>query len=492
MRSSFILVAVALLSACSQHDTNHSQVQGHYEDFSPEKLEAYAQSLAFVPEYIEGQSVVVSEQIFGFAPISMLEGIINAGAPRLYIVAAPRQRSEKGNMPYQDVVRTRIKKQLVENNGGISSQLEKTLAALFSKSVFIEEASRLYPVQDENGPTVWARDWSPLSAKNLTGENIIMDLNYYPERQWDDGTPRAFLSYFTNPQTPHQNYFPKERVALPVYNEGGNFMNSPDWCFMTERVLEANTKEEHRGLYFTKKDAKKSGGKISADLPLDRDALIAMYNRFGCKQTEIFPRLPHEGTGHIDMWGKIIADNIVLVSDLRDESIEQARTQAAQVLRGGQRSAEEDISDMKSMQTFLRERQEWFRAHGFKVLTIPLPTNVFHFDAKVYKQEYKAATQAGYSPADAKDIANEAAQFEVTRSYTNSLQVGKTLLTPRYRKFAKDTGDLDYPDAALLTQYENEVRSTLEKEGFKVEFIETDELIYNGGSVHCTTMQVPW
>lgn len=51
---------------------------------------------------------------------------------------------------------------------------------------------------------------------------------------------------------------------------------------------------------------------------------------------------------------------------------------------------------------------------------------------------------------------------------------------------------LEHPDSALQQSYEAEVRQVLENAGFKVRFVEADKLIFTGGSVHRTTMQVPW
>ena len=58
-------------------------------------------------------------------------------------------------------------------------------------------------------------------------------------------------------------------------------------CMMTTRVTDANA------------DVFKAG-----DMVLDAEDIKQYYGGFaGCAKTFIFPRMPTEGTGHIDMWG---------------------------------------------------------------------------------------------------------------------------------------------------------------------------------------------
>ncbi len=492
-RNAFFYFAIfSLLTACSQAQKNESTLSGHFEDSSMAQLEPYRGRLSFVPEYLPGQNVIVSEEIFALAGSNMLMNILDAGVAKLYVVMVGAKSGEDASGGLKAVLRRRVEFVLAKNDVKIPPETIAKLDALFARIVPIEQESPLYKRDAETDePTVWARDWSPLASRDATGTNYIMDLNYYPVRPVDDSTSRAFLRYFQSILTgdPAVATQPVKRVSLPIYNEGGNFMNTSQWCFMSERIVEANSKSGRRGIFFSADDARFANNKISADISFDKDALISFYNSFGCRNTQIFSRLPSEGTGHIDMWAKIVSEDTVLVSDLGDESIDRASTPEANVLRGGRRSAAEDIRDMRVMQVFLREKQQWFRDHGFRVFLLPMPTNIFNFDADEYKKAYDGQISDGKTPDEAKRFAEDWASNIVTRSYTNSLMVNGTLVTPRYLKF---NGKLDYPDASLLDAYENKVRMVIEGVGLKVEFVETDALIAQGGSVHCTTMQVPW
>ncbi len=89
------------------------------------------------------------------------------------------------------------------------------------------------------------------------------------------------------------------------------------------------------------------------------------------------------------------------------------------------------------------------------------------------------------------------------RSYANSLILKPMVYVPRFRKpqfldtedaMAIVGGDgssaLEWPDAALLPQYEEVVKKAYESAGLKVVWIDADQTIPYLGSIHCLTMQI--
>jgi agmatine/peptidylarginine deiminase len=286
------------------------------------------------------------------------------------------------------------------------SRLRQVLGRDINKISVVEQ-------KDSGQVTVWARDWSPLGAVTTNNELRLLDFNYYPRRQADDATSRSFAGLTGIP-----------RVSVPVYNEGGNFMNNMRGeCMMTTRVTDAN------------EDVFKPG-----DMVLDAEDIKQYYGEFaGCAKTFIFPRMPTEGTGHIDMWGKFMNDDTVIVGQISDETLSYASSS--------------NRSLALRIQEFLDARAADITDLGYNVVRVPMPVPT-----------------AG-----------------VFRSYTNSLLLNGTAIIPQYISARGSS----YADQKLLKSYEAEVRYVYESLGYKVVFIPSDGMIATGGAVHCVTMQVP-
>ncbi len=75
------------------------------------------------------------------------------------------------------------------------------------------------------------------------------------------------------------------------------------------------------------------------------------------------------------------------------------------------------------------------------------------------------------------------------RTYANGILVNKSAILPRYKTFGWN-GE-SYPDQELHARYEEQVRAAYEKHGYKVEFVDADGLIFNGGALHCVAQQIP-
>lgn len=396
----FALGLSLLAVGCGQSSgPNHSKLDGHYEDSSASQFADSKGAQRATAEFEPSRGVIISLPLLSsFNKNQMAAAIAAADIDTLWIV--------------------------VPSNftGSVSSS--SSFAGLRSALGSNIKKVQLVRQQTAGSLTVWARDWSPQGALTADGSLRLLDFNYYGERKADDFTAQSM-----------ERLLDFERVSVPVYNEGGNFMNnSKGVCLMTTRVTDAN------GI-----------GERDDDIELDAAGVASYYKAAaGCKTVTIFPRIPYEGTGHIDMWAKFLDDKNVIVSELRDEVLDLYEYKT-------------DRTKALSIQTYLNARAADIKAMGLNVIRIPMPGPIFRTD-------------------------------ETYRSYTNSLTVSGSAIVPRYVTPASDSIAADtglYFDQALLKKYETEVREVYESFGYHMTWVDSDDLIYIGGAVHCTTMQLP-
>ncbi len=386
------------LAACSQH--SNSKIDGHYEESSQEKMAGFENKQVVPPEYEKSQGVIVSlPALKEFNKEAMVADFLSSGIEKVWIATPSSFRGTLQNAEF------------------------KRLRALAGQNI-----TKISLVsQKVSGPvSVWARDWSPLSAKAADADGLhLLDFNYYPERQSDDSAGRSLL-----------NLLPLERVSVPVYNEGGNFMtNRNGHCMMTTRVTDANEEA-----YFAE------------DMVLDAEQIKDYYKNFaGCKTVEIFPRIPYEGTGHIDMWAKFLNDDTIIVNELRPEILALTNYTV------------DALAKVKNLQRYLDLRARDIANLGFKVIRTPMPAPIFNDNFG-----------------------------DVFRSYTNSLTMNGKVWIPRYTSpaFSQHAVQGKYPDAALIDRYETEIVRVYSDLGYEVHWVASDDIIPYGGAIHCITMQV--
>ncbi len=381
-----------------------SNVEGHYENFSENEFKQYWFKQVLPAEYEPTQAVILnSELVFSFDKILLVKEILNAGA-EAWIISRDRN----------------IKNQLAD--AGLSP----------------DEISRIRIVPADV-LTIWTRDYAPLTAipKESSEKALrLIDINYYDRRPSDDFLPQSIA----------QDY-QISRISIPVYNEGGNIMCTNDKCFMTIRVTEANSPQ-----YTRKEDV------------LSEDQIKDYYEKATSKKITIMPRLPTEGTGHIDMWAKFMSDKDVVVNEVWDETMDYVKGEGHKKV----------LLDVK---TFLDARAADFTRMGYRVTRIPIPLPQLS-DLSISERRYD----------DFRDGQG------VFRSYTNGLILNGTYIIPRYKTLHGDghgeTGD--YLDRDLTAKYESAVTERLAAIGIsKLGWIDSDDTIAIGGAVHCTTMQIP-
>lgn len=238
--------------------------------------------------------------------------------------------------------------------------------------------------------SVWTRDYGPLSIVDAQGDPALIDAQYYYNRRRDDAIPTLMARYFS---------VPVYRPNLEI--EGGNIMvDGAGRCFFSSRVLEANIAKDTQDL---------------SDL---------FYDYLGCERSLILEPLIGEGTGHIDMFTKLVDPNTVLLGYYRDEDDPM---NAALLERNAQR-----------IEAFARELN-W----ELNIIRIPMPR----------------ARRSGAYP-----------------SYTNSLIVNDLVVVPVYPQQSR------YESEALESY-----RRALGNE-YQIVTLDADRIIELGGAVHCTTM----
>lgn len=293
--------------------------------------------------------------------------------------------------------------------------------------------------------TVWARDWAPLMAKNTLNPSQwgLVDLKYYPDRMVDDASAER-LTEVLNSHPPHLGWSTSatpqfQRLPVSVELEGGNVMCNDQHCFVSREVL---LRLEERG-----------------ETP-NETQIIADLERYLKQEFWVVPRMPFEGTGHIDIWAKFLNPTQVIIGEISEESLGLIPPEQADTYRAVQRFLDEQATGVNSagepvenaLATILKRE-----APAVEILRIPMPT------PGVYQG------------------------VETFRTYTNSLFVNKTAIVPRYKRGDRATRN----NRDLMREQELAVEAIYRKAGFDVKWILADNLIRDGGAWHCVSMQVP-
>lgn len=149
--------------------------------------------------------------------------------------------------------------------------------------------------------TVWMRDYGPFGILEGTNEIGIIDTIYrhYSYRRDDDKIPTCMGE--------EKNI---SSYAMPLIYDGGNFMiDTEKNLFMTKRIYNWN--------------ADKSENEVNS--------LIEEYFNVGkihAFDYAGYPGYPADGTGHIDMFLKLLDDETILVAETADEPFKTASEKA--------------------------------------------------------------------------------------------------------------------------------------------------------------------
>jgi predicted outer membrane repeat protein len=242
--------------------------------------------------------------------------------------------------------------------------------------------------------TIWSRDYSPWYIY-VDDERSSVDVRYFPDRQGDDKVPIELATRWN-----------EDVYKAPLNTEGGNFMTDGfGTCWASEKVLDQN-----------------SG--------LTESAIRKIYQDYvGCSTVTFIPPIPNEGTGHIDMFSKVLNQDTILVG-YSDASL----------------GALQDEIDQLEAAALAYANTPKPGGGSWDIVRVPMR---FGWDG----------SRVTYL------------------THTNSLMVNGTVLVPTY-------GDPTTDNVALDTY-----RQWLP--AYKVVGIDSNSVIVSGGAIHCTTMQVP-
>jgi agmatine/peptidylarginine deiminase len=239
----------------------------------------------------------------------------------------------------------------------------------------------------------WSRDYGPWHVY-VDGKRSIVDVKYYPTRTYDDALNTKLGKLWT--ENVHH---------ARLYVEGGNFMtDGKGTCWTSTGVFEYNN--------------------------ISPDQLASLYQKYlGCKKTYTPKPLYQEGTTHLDMYSKLLNDEVILIGQ-SNASLGASPQEIASL---------EEIAEYYAKNTNVEGKP-------FKIIRIPMA-----FKNDTYGRVYF--------------------------SYTNSTIVNKTVLVPLYAL---------PQDEPALQIYRDQMP------GYNVVGVKGgEEVIPWGGSVHCTTMQIP-
>lgn len=388
-----------------------SNLEGHFEATNKNAAPIKSERPTVVPEYERSQAIIVTSDVLYQGHIKetgpqLLKEILSAHA-KIYMIM---KHNEKPIGIQMDLRNMDFNDDEIDSFHFIESR--------YSKS---------------DSLVIWARDFAPLFGRTQKGDLRMLDFNYYEDRQSSDAVPGKIREFLKN-----QN-IAAERISIPLYLEGGNFMSAGNGkCFITDRVTEMN-----------------STARFADDKVYNENEIKNLLSDYaGCVETEVFPRMPFEGTGHIDMWAKFLDPETVLVARYWDRSLALAYKQSR-----------EFGDKVKVIQAYLDARALQLKKLGYNVVRIPSPL-----------------------PGENKDAGNT--KDLRIKSFTNALLVNGTAIVPDYSQS-------NSIDDGLLKEYKNEVKLGFESAGpkrhtsWKVGFVGVDQLIFDGGAIHCITMQVP-
>jgi agmatine/peptidylarginine deiminase len=133
--------------------------------------------------------------------------------------------------------------------------------------------------------TVWMRDFGPITLEGLAdGQRLVGDMGYYEDRPRDDYVPAQYAEA--------RGW--KRRDVESLLLEGGNFMSDGKGrLFTTSRALQMNPSQAH---------------------------VEDRLRDLGAREVVFVERMPEpEGTGHIDMFAKLVDEDTVLVGRCTDQ-----------------------------------------------------------------------------------------------------------------------------------------------------------------------------
>jgi hypothetical protein len=285
----------------------------------------------------------------------------------------------------------------------------------------------------EDTMLLWMRDYHPIYVRRPTGDlRAVHYLAHNPNRARYllKGAPRV-----------------DEVTQLPLIHENGNLIIAGQWAFVSERIVEDNAEaesEEHlvQGGYRPRGRAEIKG-------------LLSELLLIPPEKVVILPSMPHEATGHVDLYLMAINDHQVIIPKIV-MPLEHFSTNPV----------ERDIA--QDVKTFLDERAQQLASLGLEVIRLPQIPPL-------------------YLPA----LDEPEGNFDVVfYSPTNGLLVNKgaeqLVLLPHF-----EANELRPELKAMSDAYERFWRETFTAFGWPAYMVDVTLLGRYLGLIHCVTATTP-
>lgn len=284
--------------------------------------------------------------------------------------------------------------------------------------------------------SIWIRDYGPEFVVDESGERHIIDKSY-AGRPLDDYIPnRMGISDWIN----------SDGSEMPVHYQphglsGGNLMtDGAGTCFLSDIVY-----DEEKPSNWTKDDV---------------DNFLKIY--LGCEQIIILRPLCLDGTGHIDLYAKIVGPTSILLVQFPEDTTFHGESAVASMTNHCDDKFVNDYADMEHNLQVLRSTTN-LKGEPWQITRIPM--------LEPYSENYFGQKSWVY------------------RSYLNSEIIGKRVAMPSYY-----VPQLDYEDADYLLDVEAQAIAAYEAANpdlIEVAPIPSDHIIDQAGAIHCISHEIP-
>lgn len=280
---------------------------------------------------------------------------------------------------------------------------------------------------------VWMRDYQPIFVREPNGELVALRyLSQNPNRAgWSLPWPKV------------------RQRPLPVLHENGNLVSTGRWVFATDALIQENGTDLD-----DLPDLSKLGFR-----PRSHDALLRLLSKSLRKPKNdiiILPQMPHEATGHIDIFLLPLADNTVMIPKIEESALALVSDLAFEV---GQ-----------DVRLFLDDQAADLSALGLEVLRLPM-----------------IPPALGYDDEEAEGSQDfDLVVFTPANMLLSQTPEGKFAFIPKFANIAEDPKML-----TLLEHYEKEWQELLNSRGWQPHFVDTSELVSHLGLLRCVTASIP-
>lgn len=291
--------------------------------------------------------------------------------------------------------------------------------------------------EEDEDPTdesvVWMRDYQPIFVREPSGEMVALRyLSQNPNRAaWSLPWPKV------------------RQRPLPVLHENGNLVSTGRWIFATDALIQENGTDLD-----DLPDLSKLGFR-----PRSHDALLRLLSdalRKPKNDIIILPQMPHEATGHIDIFLLPLDENTVMIPKIEESALTLVDDLALEV---GQ--------DVK---LFLDDQAADLAALGLEVLRLPM-----------------IPPALGYDDEEAEGSQDfDLVVFTPANMLLSQTPEGKFAFIPNFANVAEDPQMV-----TLVEQYANEWQELVKSRGWQPHLVDTSELVSHLGLLRCVTASIP-